>query len=72
MSNKPSFGESKIALSENGEILTENNKIVKTFNSFFETVSDSLNLFSWSSKVNDCDDKVQGIILKENQGNIST
>ena len=61
-SNKHSFGESKIALSENGEFLTENNKIAKTFNSFFETVTDSLNLFSWSSKVNVCDDKVQGII----------
>ena len=43
--------------------MTENNKIAKTFNSFFETVTDSLNLFSWSSKVSACDDKVQGIIL---------
>ena len=51
-SNKHSFGDSKIALSENGEFLTENNKIAKTFNSFFETVSDSLNLFNWPSKVN--------------------
>ena len=49
-SNKHSFGELKIALSENGEFLTENNKIAKTFNSFFETVTV-------------CDDKVQGIIL---------
>ena len=45
-SNKHSFGDSKIALSENGEFLTENNKIAKTFNSFFETVTDSVNLFS--------------------------
>ena len=43
--------------------MTENNKIAKTFNSFFETVTDSLNLFSWSSKVKVSDDKVQGIIL---------
>ena len=56
-SNKHSFGESKI------EFLIENNKIAKTFNSFFETVTDSLNLFSWSSKVSACDDKVQGIIF---------
>ena len=42
--------------------MTENGKIAKTFNSFFETVTDSLNLFSWSSKVKVCDDKVQGII----------
>ena len=43
--------------------MTENNKIAKAFNSFFETVTDSLNLFSWSSKIKVCDDKVQGIIL---------
>ena len=61
-SNKHSFGDSKIALTENGEFLAENNKIAKTFNSFFETVTDSLNLFSWPSKVNVCDDKVLGII----------
>ena len=62
-SNKHSFGDSKIALSENGEFSTENNKIAKTFNSFFETVTDSLDIFSWSSKVNICDDKVQEIML---------
>ena len=44
--------------------MIENNKIAKTFNSLFETVTDSLNLFSWSSKVKVCDDKVQGIIQK--------
>ena len=48
---------------EGSEFLTENNKIAKTFNSFSETVHDSLNLFSWSSKVNFSDDKVKGIIL---------
>ena len=48
-SNKHSFGESKIALSENSEFLTESNKIAKTFNLFFETFTNSLNLFSWSS-----------------------
>ena len=45
-SNKHSFRDSKIALSENDEFLTENNKTAKTFNSFFETVTDSVNLFS--------------------------
>ena len=53
---------------ENGDIwgdefLAENKEITKTFNSFFERVTDSLNLFSWSSKVNVSDDKVQEIIL---------
>ena len=62
-SNNHSFAESKIALSKSSEFLTENNKIAKTFNSFFETVTDSLNLFSWSSNVNVNDDKVQGITL---------
>ena len=33
-SNKHSFGESKIALSENGEFLTENNKIAKLLTRF--------------------------------------
>ena len=62
-SNKHSFGELQIALSENGEFLTENNFLTETFNSFFETVTDSLSLFSRSSKVHVSDDKVQGIIL---------
>ena len=43
--------------------MTENNKIAKTFNSFFGIVTDSLDLFSWSSKVNNTDNKVQGITL---------
>ena len=43
--------------------MTENDKISKTFNSFFETATDSLNLFSWPSKVSVSEDKVQGIIL---------
>ena len=43
--------------------MTENDKISKTCNSFFETVTDSLNLFSWPSKVSVSEDKVQGIIL---------
>ena len=48
---------------EEHKFLTENNKIAKTFNSFFETVTGSSNLFSWPSKVTFSDDKVQGIIL---------
>ena len=39
-SSKHSFGDSKIALNENGKILAENIKIAKTFNSFFESVTD--------------------------------
>ena len=57
-SNKHSFGESKMA-----SFWLKINKIAKTFNSSFETVTDSFNLFTWSSKVNVSDDNVQGIIL---------
>ena len=60
-SNKHSFGESKIALSERGEILTEN-KIAKTFNSYFKSVTDSLELFDWPLQSNVFCDKVQNII----------
>ena len=41
-SNKHSFGDWKVALSENIELLTKTNMIANTFNSFFETVTDSL------------------------------
>ena len=40
-SYKHSFVGSKIALNKSGEILTENMKIAKTFNSYFESVTDS-------------------------------
>ena len=52
-SNKHSFGDSKIALNENGKILAENIKIAKTSNSFFESVTDSLEIkhkFQWVSE----------------------
>ena len=62
VSNKHSFGDSKIALNENGEILTENIKIAKTFNSYFESVTDSLELFDWPLQLNFSYDKVQNII----------
>ena len=46
-SNKHSHGGSKIALIENDRIISENNKIAKTFNTYFESVTDSLNLLEW-------------------------
>ena len=56
ISNKHSFGESKIALNESREILTENMKIAKTFNSYFKSVTDSLELFDWPLQSNvSCD-----------------
>ena len=46
--NKHSHGGSKITLIENDRIISENNKIAKTFNTHFESVTDSLNLLSGS------------------------
>jgi len=63
-SNKHSFGSSNIALIENGELLTENMKIARTFNSFFEKVTDSLNLFEWPVQIDESIDNIEGIILK--------
>ena len=58
-SNKHSFRDSEIALNENGEILNENIKIVKTFNLSFESITDSLELFDWLLLSNISDSKVQ-------------
>ena len=44
-SNKHSHGGSKITLIQNDRIISRNNKIAKTFNTYFESVTDSLNLF---------------------------
>ena len=62
LSNKHSFGDSKIALNESGEIFTGNIKIAKPFNSYFESISDSLELFDWSLQSNISDGKEQNIL----------
>ena len=49
-------------MNEGGEILTENMKIAKTFNSYFESVTDSLELFDWPLQPYVSCDKVQNII----------
>ena len=63
-SNKHSFGESKIALNESGKILTENIKIVYTFNSYFKSVTDSLEIFYWPLQPDVSCDKVENIIKR--------
>ena len=60
-SNKHLFGDSKIALNENGEILIENIKMAKAFNSYFESITDSLGQFDWPLLSNISDGKVQDI-----------
>ena len=47
---KASYGpdnECKREYIDNDRIVFENNKIAKTFNTYFEVVTDSLNLFQW-------------------------
>ena len=63
-SNKHSHGGSKITLIENDRIISENNKIAKTFNTYFESVTDSLNVFEWISESVNSNDKIEQILFK--------
>ena len=63
-SNKHSHGGSKITLIENDRIVSENNKIAKTFNTYFESISDSLNLFEWIGESVNINYKIEQIIVK--------
>ena len=63
-SNKNSHGGSKITLIENDRIISENNKIAKTFNTYFESVADSLNLFQWIGESVNSNDKIEQILFK--------
>ena len=49
-SNKHAKGDSNIMLIEKDEILLKNKKIADVFNSYFDSVTDSLDLFSWSTQ----------------------
>ena len=61
-SNKHSHGGSKITLIENDRIVSENNKIAKTFNTYFESVADSLNLFEWIGETGNSNDKTEQMV----------
>ena len=63
-SNKHSHGGSKIMLTENDRIISENNKIAKTFNTYFESVTDPLNLFEWIGESVNSNDKIEQILFK--------
>ena len=63
-SNKHSHGGSKITLIENDRIISENNKIAKTFNTYFESVTDPLNLFEWIGESVNSNDKIEQILFK--------
>ena len=62
-SNKHWHGSSKITLIENDRIVWENNKIAKTFNTYFESVTDSLNLFEWIRESDNSNDIIEQIQL---------
>ena len=62
-SNKHSHDGSKITLIENDRIISEN-KVAKTFNTYFESVTDSLNLFEWIGESVNGNDKIEQILFK--------
>ena len=55
---------SEITLIEKDRIVSENNKTAKTFNTYFESVTDSLNLFEWTGESVNSNDKIEQIIVK--------
>ena len=63
LSNKHSHG-AKNTLIEIDRIVSENNKIAKTFNTYFESVTDSLNLFEWIGEPFNSNDKIEQISAK--------
>ena len=62
--NKHSHSGSRITLIENDRILSENNKIAKSFNTYFESVTDSLNVSEWIGEPVNSNDKIEQIIAK--------
>ena len=46
-SNKHSKGDSDILLIEKDELLLKNKKVADVFNSYFQSITDSLDLFKW-------------------------
>ena len=61
----PPTGDSNIMLIEKDEILLRNKKIADVLNSYFDPVTDSLNLFSWSTQTdNENTDSLQNILKR--------
>ena len=64
-SNKHAKGDSNIMLIEKDEILLKNKKIADVLNSYFDSVTDSLDLFSWSTQTdNENTDALQNILKR--------
>ena len=47
-SNKRSKTDKNIMLSENGELIMKNQDIANTFNDYFGSITENLNLFQWN------------------------
>ena len=54
----------QITLIENNRIVSENDEIAKTFNTYFESVIDSLNHFERIGESVNSTDKIEQIIVK--------
>ena len=64
-SNKCNNGDSKILLIENEEISNESAKAANVFNSYFESVTESLDMFNWTPEPHDqAKDFVESIIQR--------
>ena len=64
-SNKHANGDSNIMLIEKDKILLKNKKIADVLNSYFDSVTDSLDLFSWSTQTDSKNtDEPQNILIR--------
>ena len=65
---KHAKSDSNIMSIEKDEILLKNKKIADALNSYFDSVTDSLDLFSWSTQIyNENTDALQNILKKVSQ-----
>ena len=53
----------ELHLIENDKIVSENHKIAKTFNTYFELLTDLLNLFEWIGESVNSNDKIEQVKL---------
>ena len=64
-SNKYNTGDSKILLIENEEIVNESSEVANVLNSYFESVTEPLDLFNWATESYDqVKESVASIIQK--------
>ena len=64
--NKSSYIQENIMLLEKDELLSKQRGVISTFNKHFESITDSLNLFSWpeDTSMSSRNDTVNSIIKK--------